>query len=108
DNWFEAYRQRVAAVEKSSAFTVLFWLIGDRFRRIGLAGDLASRAAGVVDGKARREAIAATAKLAHYERRRALLPRVEPLVHRWKWVHVPAAILLTVLGGLHIALALFA
>jgi Fe-S-cluster-containing hydrogenase component 2 len=107
DNWFEAYRQKIAAVEKSSAFTVLFWLMGDRFRRIGLHRDLAARAAGVVDLKARREAIAATEKLAHYERRRALLPRVEPLVHRWKWVHVPAAILLTVLGGLHIGLALF-
>ncbi len=107
DNWLEAYRKKVAAVEKSSPLAVLGWLAGDRLRRLVLGGDLRARVAGVVDPAARREAVRATLRLAHYERRRALLPRVEPLVSRWKWVHVPAAILLTVLGGIHIVLALF-
>ena len=43
---------------------------------------------------------------AHYERRRVLLPRIEPLFRRWKLIHVPAAILLALLGGAHIVLAL--
>jgi hypothetical protein len=40
------------------------------------------------------------------ERRRVLLPRLEPLFSQWKAVHVPMAITLTIIAALHITLAL--
>jgi hypothetical protein len=42
------------------------------------------------------------------ERRRALLPRLEPLFSRWYAVHLPMAITMTVVATIHIILALYA
>ena len=45
-------------------------------------------------------------RLALLERRRVLLPRLEPLFSQWKAVHIPMSVILTVIAGIHIFLAL--
>jgi hypothetical protein len=54
----------------------------------------------------RRRATRHALKLALLERRRVLLPRLEPLFRHWKAVHVPMAVVLTVIATIHIVLAL--
>jgi hypothetical protein len=56
--------------------------------------------------KVRKRAARLAERLAVLERRRVLLPRLEPLFTHWKAVHVPMSIILTIVAGIHIALAL--
>ena len=41
-------------------------------------------------------------RLERLERRRVLLPRLEPLFLRWKAIHVPMAVALTIIASVHI------
>jgi|GEM_PF-1176878 len=54
----------------------------------------------------RREALGCARRVVTLGRRQALLPFLLPLFSHWKAVHIPMAVLLTLIGGLHIVLAL--
>ena len=40
------------------------------------------------------------------ESHRVLLPRIEPMFREWKIIHIPFAIVLTILAGIHIYIEL--
>ena len=106
DNWLLADHKRVEAAATMRPTRITLWLLGEWLRRLPLRLDLRQRVIGVVDAGARREAVRAAMLLGKYERHKVLLPKIEPLCRTWKVVHVPAAILLTVLGGIHIVISL--
>jgi Fe-S-cluster-containing hydrogenase component 2 len=119
DDWFEEYRTRVQKFErrfKGGAPTFLgalwscLWVAGDdllRGRRIRqLRRKLKRSVTGYRTWSVRRKASRHALKLALLERRRVLLPRLEPLFRHWKAVHVPMAICLSVIATIHIVLAL--
>ena len=45
-------------------------------------------------------------RLALLERRRQLLPRLEPLFNQWKAAHIPMSVLLTIIATIHIVIEL--
>ncbi len=118
DGWFEGYRRRVANWEKRrggkdrkptffGAVLTFFWVAKDdvlRGRRLRALNKALKKA--VRSRKARKLAARYAERLALLERRRVLLPRLEPLFNQWKAVHVPMAIVLTVIAAIHITLAL--
>jgi Fe-S-cluster-containing hydrogenase component 2 len=106
DEWYAAYQRRVAQVARRSALGVLAFLLADDLARPLRIRALERELGSVPDAYARREAARCAAKLALFERRRVLLPRLEPLFKRWKMVHVPMAIALTLVGGIHITLSI--
>jgi Fe-S-cluster-containing hydrogenase component 2 len=129
DGWFEDYRRRLAAFElrldgpqrpgstralpAPTAFggvIAFFWMLKDdlaRGRRSrGLSRSLKASVRGPGARKIRRRAHALAMRLERLERRRVLLPRLEPLFLRWKAIHVPMAVSLTVIATIHIFLAL--
>jgi hypothetical protein len=115
DGWFEGYRRRIAHWDKRrgkqttflGAVATFLWVAKDdllRGRRLRalrrtLKMSVRSRAA-------RKQAARYAERLALLERRRVLLPRLEPLFSQWKAVHVPMAIMLTIIAAIHITLAL--
>ena len=50
--------------------------------------------------------LALSLRLALLERRRQLLPRLEPLFNQWKAAHIPMSVLLTIIATIHIAIEL--
>jgi hypothetical protein len=118
DGWLAAYRERLAKWRQArarqyglvGAVRTLLWLLEDdllRGRRIArLERALRRSVRGKGARAARRQARRTAERRALVERRRVLLPLVAPLFAHWKAVHVPMAILLTLIGGLHIVLAL--
>ncbi len=119
DEWFEEYRTRVQKFERrfkngAPTFFGAVWsclwvswddlLRGQRIRRLKRALKVA--VTGHHARRVRRKATRHALKLALLERRRVLLPRLEPLFRQWKAVHVPMAICLTVIATIHIVLAL--
>ncbi len=128
DGWFEDYRKRLAAFglrldgpkrtprAKEVPHTVgggvlaVFWLIKDDFARGGRSRRLSRSLRAAVQGpgarRIRRRAHKLAMRLERLERRRVLLPRLEPLFLRWKAIHVPMAIALTIIATIHIFLAL--
>jgi hypothetical protein len=119
DDWFEAYRTRVQKFERRfkngtptfmGALWACLWVLGDDLRRgsriRGLKRALQISVRGHRAWTVRRKATRHAVKLALLERRRVLLPRLEPLFREWKAVHVPMAVCLTVIATIHIVLAL--
>jgi Fe-S-cluster-containing hydrogenase component 2 len=119
DDWFEAYRTRVQKFERGfkngaptffGAVWACLWVAGDDLLRGSRIRQLKRRLRDAVRGhkawSVRRKATRHALKLALLERRRVLLPRLEPLFRQWKAVHVPMAICLTVIATIHIVLAL--
>jgi Fe-S-cluster-containing hydrogenase component 2 len=133
DRWYEQERRRFQKLEKRhgslqpkrglrpkpgtaqptffGAIACLLWLLKDdlgRGMRLRALKRTLARAVsnGPTARRVRREAAQVAARLALLERRRVLLPRLEPLFRRWKAVHVPMAIVLTVIATIHITLAL--
>jgi Fe-S-cluster-containing hydrogenase component 2 len=123
DGWFESYRRRIAAFERrldrnsrdsrptfGGAVRTLLWVLlddlgrGSRLRALNRALKTAVR--GREGRRVRKQAARLAERLAVLERRRALLPRLEPMFSRWKAVHVPMAVTLTIIASIHIALAL--
>jgi hypothetical protein len=111
--WLEVRRKRATAlVERPSgnnlrvAHRALGWLLVDEVRRLGrrlVLRRLVGRA--VADGRIRRSAVKTITRLYILERRRALWPLLEPLFRFWKAVHIPCAVLFTILAVLHVCLA---
>jgi hypothetical protein len=126
DGWLETYRRSIAALEHRldlgrrvprptfrGALATFSWVIkddllrGQRLRALERALRTAVRGGGEAR-RVRRQAARHAERLAVLERRRALLPRLEPLFDRWKAVHVPMAVALTIIASIHITLALIA
>jgi Fe-S-cluster-containing hydrogenase component 2 len=127
DGWFENYRRRVALWERRlagsakekdrkkkptflGAVATLFWVVKDDVlrgrRQRALKKALRAAVRGKGAGQVRRQAAKFAERLALLERRRVLMPRLEPLFRQWRAVHVPMAVILTVIAGVHIFLAL--
>jgi hypothetical protein len=121
DVWYEAYQRRVANFDKRlggkdrpptflGAMATFFWVVKDdlmRGRRMrSLHKQLKKTVHGTGVRKVRREAIKLSSRLALLERRRVLLPRLEPLFSQWKAAHVPMSVLLTIVASIHIVIEL--
>jgi Fe-S-cluster-containing hydrogenase component 2 len=120
DVWYEAYQRRIANFERrlgkdstptfmQALFTVGFvmkddLLRGHRVRQ--LAKQLRKTVHGKGARKVRKEAMMLSHRLALLERRRVLLPRLEPLFNQWKAVHIPMSIVLTLIATVHIVIEL--
>ena len=128
DGWFEGYRRTVANWDKRlggaknkegkrekkptflGAVATFLWVVKDdalrgrRLRALNKALKLSVRGDGA--RKVRKDAVKLAMRLALLERRRVLLPRLEPLFSQWKAVHIPMSVILTVIAGIHIFLAL--
>jgi Fe-S-cluster-containing hydrogenase component 2 len=127
DVWYDAYRRRLTSFDKSmgemqrphpgrsggdkaptiwGALRTLVWLFKDDLLRGHRLRRLKRQLRKAVHGKGARRTRRAALKLAHQlallERRRVLLPRLEPLFKQWYAVHVPMAVTLTVIATLHI------
>ncbi|MCS6912761.1 MAG: 4Fe-4S dicluster domain-containing protein [Myxococcales bacterium] len=63
---------------------------------------LRRRLVGIKDRRARAQVARLTAKLVLVDRQRLLLPRIEPLFQEWKTIHIPFAIVLSILASIHI------
>jgi Fe-S-cluster-containing hydrogenase component 2 len=120
DGWFEGYRRRIQHWEKRlgkdkpptfiGAVLTFLWVMKDDVLRGRRQRALHKALKAAVRGKSgrqvRRTAARTVERLALLERRRVLLPRLEPLFRHWKAVHVPMSVILTVIAAVHIALAL--
>lgn len=128
DGWFEGYRRRVAQFERRlvgatkgnhkkrkaptlwGAVVTFFWYLKDDLgrgsRRRALMKALKAAVQGRGSRKVRKQAVRLAERLALLERRRVLLPRLEPMFTHWKAIHVPMSVILTIVAGIHIALAL--
>ncbi len=126
DGWFEDYRRRLAAFELrldgpkvrgrdprpptlGGAVFTFFFMLKDDFARGSRSRRLSRALKGAVKGpgarRIRKRAHLLASRLARLERRRVLLPRFEPLFLRWKAIHVPMAIALTIIATFHIYLS---
>jgi hydrogenase-4 component A len=85
------------------ALRMMFW---DALARPFRGPLLRSQLKGIKDPKARTKTALVATELALFERRRVLYPKIEPLFREWKIVHIPFAIALTALSGIHIVLEL--
>jgi Fe-S-cluster-containing hydrogenase component 2 len=92
------------------AVATFLWVVKDDVlkgrRRRALKKALRAAVRGKGSRKVRREAIRYAERLAVLERRRVLMPRLEPLFTQWRAVHVPMSVTLTIIAGIHIYLAL--
>jgi hypothetical protein len=88
------------------AIATFFWVLWDDLRRGSHKRRLKRALRSAVAGKGawgmRRQAARHALELMLLERRGVLLPRLEPLYSRWKVIHVPFAVVLTVLSTIHI------
>jgi hypothetical protein len=120
DVWYEAYRRRVQNFEKRlgalesanffGALRTLWFVFRDDVMRGHRLRQLKSQLGKTVHGKGgrkiRRQAMKLSHRLALLERRRVLLPRLEPLFNQWKAVHIPMAVVLTLIATVHIVIEL--
>ena len=121
DVWYEAYQRRLKNFERArggvearptffGAILAFFWVVKDDVLRGRRLRQLKSQLKKTVHGrgarKVRREAIVIAQRLALLERRRVLLPRLEPLFNQWKAAHIPMSIILTVIATIHISIEL--
>ena len=93
-----------------SALRAFAWVMKDDFlrgkHRRTVRRMLKASVAGKGSFMLRRAAAKHALELMVLERRRVLLPRLEPLYSRWKMIHVPFAIALTLLSSIHIYIEL--
>jgi Fe-S-cluster-containing hydrogenase component 2 len=103
------YYGRVANPKMSgfrAGMTALWMLLRDSLARPFRASLLRYRLRGIKDQKARTKTAFVATELALFERRRVLYPKIEPMFHEWKIVHIPFSIALTILSGIHIVIEL--
>lgn len=89
-----------------SGWMSLRMLIVDALVRPFRSSLLRYRLSGIKDPKARTKVAFIATELALFERRRVLYPKIEPMFREWKIVHIPFAIALTILSGIHIVIEL--
>jgi hypothetical protein len=121
DVWYEAYRRRVGNFDKRlggkdgaptflGAVWTFLWCVKDDVMRGRLIRALRSQLKKTVHGrgarKVRGEAMRLSLQLALLERRRVLLPRLEPLFNQWKAAHIPMSVVLTIVATIHIVIEL--
>jgi hypothetical protein len=136
DVWYEAYRRRVGNFDKRlgglgprpkagaasgassdegaptffGAVWTFFWCMKDDILRGRRIRQLRSQLKKTVHGKGarkvRRHAMKLSLRLALLERRRQLLPRLEPLFNQWKAAHIPMSVVLTIVATIHIVIEL--
>ena len=121
DVWYEAYRRRVTNFDNwlggkqqaptfFGALWTFWWCVRDdimRGRRIRqLSKQLKKTVHGKGARKVRKEAMKLSLRLALLERRRQLLPRLEPLFNQWKAAHIPMSVVLTIIATIHIVIEL--
>jgi hypothetical protein len=99
-----AHRRRAERVaERVGLFGALWWIVAQDLvrplahlrRRLRLRRAAATRATA-------RELAERTGRLLLIERRRVIAPRAQLVLHAWKWVHVPFALLMAVVASVHI------
>jgi hydrogenase-4 component A len=89
-----------------AGWMALRMMIWDAIARPFQPSILRYRLSGIKDPKARTKVAFIATELALFERRRVLYPKIEPMFREWKIVHIPFAIALTLLSGIHIVIEL--
>jgi hypothetical protein len=118
DVWYEAYQRRIANFEKSlggkeqaptflGAVRAMWFVTRDDFWRGPRLRQLRSSLKKTVHGgrdakKFRKDATELAHRLALMERRRVLLPRLQPIYDQWKAVHVPMSVVMTIIVVIHV------
>ncbi|HNN51755.1 MAG TPA: 4Fe-4S dicluster domain-containing protein [Pseudomonadota bacterium] len=108
DRFYQSLRQRYARVAdpKMHGFVAgglaLYIYLRDVLVRPFRSTLLRARLTGIKDPAARSQVASVATEMAEIECRRVLLPRIEPLFREWKLIHIPFAIILTIVGGIHI------
>ncbi|HWE28247.1 MAG TPA: 4Fe-4S dicluster domain-containing protein, partial [Polyangia bacterium] len=121
DVWYEAYQRRLANFEKRlggtakaptflGSLATLWYVIKDDAMRGRRLRQLKSQLRKTVHGKntrsVRKQAAILAHRLALMERRRVVLPRLEPLFNQWKAVHIPMSVVMTVITTIHVVIEL--
>lgn len=112
DRFYDALRKNYARVNDPkmsgvrAGMLAMWMLFLDRLARPFRASMLRFRLNGIKDHKARTKVARVATDLALLECHRVLLPRIEPMFREWKVIHIPFAIVLTILGGIHIFIEL--
>lgn len=121
DVWYEAYRRRVTNFDNwlggknqqptfFGALWTFWWVVRDDVMRGSRIRQLKRQLKKTVHGrgarKVRKHAMELSLRLALLERRRQLLPRLEPLFNQWKAAHIPMSVLLTIIATIHIVIEL--
>ncbi len=121
DVWYEAYQRRLANFEKRlggtaqaptflGSLATLWYVIKDDAMRGRRLRQLKSQLRKTVHGRntrsVRKQAAVLAHRLALMERRRVVLPRLEPLFNQWKAVHIPMSVVMTVITTIHVVIEL--
>lgn len=112
DRFYDQLRRRYATVAEPNLSGVraglraMILLTRDRLARPFRASVLRFKLRGIKDTKARTKVARLATELALLESHRVLLPRIEPMFREWKIIHIPFAILLTIVAGIHIYIEL--
>jgi Fe-S-cluster-containing hydrogenase component 2 len=112
DRFYDQLRRRYATVAEPNLSGVragiraMILLTRDRLARPFRASVLRFKLRGIKDTKARTRVARLATELALLESHRVLLPRIEPMFREWKIIHIPFAILLTIVAGIHIYIEL--
>lgn len=111
DRFYEKLRKRYATVTTMggvrAGITALWMYTVDAFVRPFRSTLLRLRLKGIKDPKARTRVAQVATELALIECRRVLLPKIEPMFREWKIIHIPFAIVLTIVAAIHIVNELF-
>lgn len=112
DRFYDSLRRRYATVAEPglsgvrAGIRAMILLTRDRMARPFRASILRWRLRGIKDAKARTRVARLATELAQLESHRVLLPRIEPMFREWKIIHIPFAILLTIVAAIHIYIEL--
>ena len=112
DRFYDSLRRRYATVAEPglsgvrAGIRAMVLLTRDRLARPFRASILRWRLRGIKDAKARTRVARLATELAQLESHRVLLPRIEPMFREWKIIHIPFAILLTIVAAIHIYIEL--
>jgi Fe-S-cluster-containing hydrogenase component 2 len=113
DRFYEKLRRRYSTVADPgmggvrAGITALWMYTIDAFVRPFRSTLLRLRLKGIKDPKARTRVAQVATELALIECRRMLLPKIEPMFREWKIIHIPFAIVLTIVAAIHIVNELF-
>jgi Fe-S-cluster-containing hydrogenase component 2 len=113
DRFYEKLRRKYSKVADPgmsgarAGITALWMYTADAIVRPFRSTLLRLRLKGIKDPKARTRVAQVATELALIECRRVLLPKIEPMFREWKIIHIPFAIVLTIVAAIHIVNELF-